>query len=320
MRCGKAIASWAVSLLILALIGAAFFPFLVGDFETKVLDATVRAAMPERSFIALSDGVTHYNLCGPPEGPPVVLIHGFTSPMFVWDRQADALAEAGFRILRYDLFGRGFSDRPPLRYTADLFDRQLTELLDGLDFAKPVDIVGLSMGGAIAIHFMDRHPDRVRRYALFAPAGFPVDAPLKYRIIQWPGVGEWLMKAIGDRTLMSGLTQQMQLHPDIAEQFRAQYLEQMQYRGYKRALLSTLRYNPLMNLEAVYQRVGEQGKPGILFWGTADHVLPYAHHEAAQAALPDVRFVSIDGGGHTANYEVPDKVNPILIDFLKASE
>jgi pimeloyl-ACP methyl ester carboxylesterase len=320
MRCGRTFWSWAVSILILALIGMAFFPFLVGDMERMVLDEATRAAMPERTFIELSDGVTHYALIGPPEGRPIVLIHGFTSPMFVWDRQVEALAGAGFRVLRYDLFGRGYSDRPALRYTPELFDRQLTELLDGLDISSPVDVAGLSMGGAIAMHFMDRHPERVRRFALFAPAGFPVDAPLKYRIIQWPGVGEWLMKAIGDRTLMGGITQQMQVNPEIAAQFRAQYLEQMRYRGYKRALISTLRNNPLMSLEAVYRRVGEQSKAGILFWGTADHVLPYAHHEAALAALPGVQFVSIDGGGHTANYEAPEKVNPLLIDFLKADD
>jgi alpha-beta hydrolase superfamily lysophospholipase len=60
----------------------------------------------------LSRGVTHYTLEGPQDGPLVVLIHGLTTPAFVWDGIAPVLVARGYRVLRYDLFGRGCSDRP----------------------------------------------------------------------------------------------------------------------------------------------------------------------------------------------------------------
>lgn len=306
------------SVLVLALVFAvaAAFPFVRGDMERKVLDDAARTQLPGE-FVSLSDGVTHYDWAGPAPGRKVVLVHGFTSPMFVWDRQVDALAEAGFRVLRYDLYGRGFSDRPRTRYTADLFDRQLWELLDAQDIEEPVDLVGLSMGGAIVARFIDRHPERVRRFVLFAPSGFPVHVPLKYQLIKLPGVGEWLMKAIGDPVLVGGVTSRITDDPEMLASFRRQYVEQMKYSGYKRALLSTLRHNPLLNLAPVYERVGETGRPGLLFWGTDDHVVPFAHHALLREAVPGIRFHPLDGRGHTANYEAPEEVNPVLVEFLK---
>src|SRR4029453_5740848 len=73
------------------------------------------------------------------------------------------------RVARYDYYGRGFSDRPNVRYTADLFDRQMLQLLDSLGWTGPVDIVGLSMGGPVTAEFTGRHPERVRSLTLADP-------------------------------------------------------------------------------------------------------------------------------------------------------
>ena len=59
-------------------------------------------------------------------------VHGFSVPYYLWDPVVTALTGAGFQTLRYDLFGRGFSDRPNVSYNADLYDHQLTDLLNGL--------------------------------------------------------------------------------------------------------------------------------------------------------------------------------------------
>ena len=55
----------------------------------------------------------------------VVLVHGFSVPYYIWDSTTTALAAAGYRVVRYDEYGRGLSDRPNVDYTADLYDRQL---------------------------------------------------------------------------------------------------------------------------------------------------------------------------------------------------
>ena len=304
------------ALLAVLLVAVAAYPFVAGDMETETLDDAARAAMSGETFLRLPDGVVHYELAGPEDGPPVMLVHGFTTPMFVWDSQFEALTEAGFRVLRFDLYGRGFSDRPDAAYDIDLFDRELTGLLDALGFDKPVSVVGLSMGGAVTINFVDRHPERVRKFALFAPSGFRLHVPLKYKMIQWPGVGEWAMKAMGDSTL-ANVTRHMNMDEAQAEAFQKRFSTQMRYRGFKRALLRTLRNYPLLELDDVYRRVGARGIPCALFWGDDDHVVPFEHHERVQEAIPNIAFHVIPGGSHTVCYDDPEKVNAALLDFLR---
>src|SRR5512141_1384951 len=123
--------------------------------ETKKLnDATCQLA--DGSFITLTDGITHYELGGNESGKVVVLVHGFSVPYFIYDPTFEFLIRSGFRVLRYDLYGRGFSDRPNTRYNIDLFVRQLSELLDFLRLSLPVNLIGLSMGGPISATFIAR--------------------------------------------------------------------------------------------------------------------------------------------------------------------
>src|ERR1043166_1433761 len=85
------------------------------DQEHVQLTDEVRRFVPG-SFARLADGITHYEFAGPPDAAIVVLIHGFSIPDYLLDPPFPALVSSGFRVLRYDLFGRGYSDRPDVTY------------------------------------------------------------------------------------------------------------------------------------------------------------------------------------------------------------
>ncbi len=136
--------------------------------ETRSLDDAARRSAPGK-FVRLVDGVTHYQVDGPDSGRAVVLAHGFSVPYYIWDSTATALAGAGYRVIRYDEYGRGLSDRPNVDYGDELYDRQLGELLDSLHVDGKVDLAGVSMGGYVIGMFTGRHPDRVRRSILVDP-------------------------------------------------------------------------------------------------------------------------------------------------------
>ena len=281
--------------------------------EPLILDEITRAALPG-TFVRLSGGVTHYQLAGPEDGQPVILIHGFSTPLYIWDRNFDALAEAGFRVVRYDLLGRVYSDRPPVEYDPDLFDRQLLDLIDALGFEAP-DLVGLSMGGAIAVTFADRHPDRLRRLVLIDPAGFPLKVTLAALLLFLPAVGELVMALAGNRVLLAGLPRDF-YRPEQFPEYVEQYQAQLPYRGFKRALLSTMRHMPLMNMADTYARVGRQEREVLLLWGEEDATIPLSTSEKVRAAIPRLEFHAIPQAGHVCQYERPDLVNPILSAFL----
>jgi len=113
--------------------------------------------------------MTHYDISGPKPGEIVVLVHGNATPYFSWDKNMDALTGAGFRVIRYDLYGFGYSDRPDVDYTRALYDRQLMELLEKLNISCPFNLVGTSQGGSIAVCFTATHPEKVKKLALLSP-------------------------------------------------------------------------------------------------------------------------------------------------------
>lgn len=286
------------------------------EFESLEINDEVRNKS-YGSFIKLQQGHVHYQLEGDSKAPVVVFVPGFSVPMFVWDHNYNVVKDAGFRVLRYNLFGRGFSDRPDVKYGPELFDSQLLQLLDKLDLlANPVNIVGLSMGGAITINFVDRHPDLIAKMVLFDPAGFPQEMEFKKRLLSVPGLNKLIFKIAGHKTLINGWTSNFR-HPERFLNFEARFKEQMEYKGYANAIVSTYQNMNMFDMVDVYERVGKTEIPKQLFWGTEDEVIPFNQSEKVLKALPGTEFHALDDTGHNSNYESANIVNPLLIDFLK---
>jgi pimeloyl-ACP methyl ester carboxylesterase len=283
--------------------------------EVRALDDEARATAPGE-FVTGSDGLIQYEMAGPAQERLVVLVPGFSIPCHLWDPTFKALAEAGFQVLRYNLYGRGFSDRPDVVYDRALFERQLLSLLSALNKKSPVDLVGVSMGGAIAVGLTDRYPDRVRKLGLIDPAGLPMPAAFSKRLAKAPLIGEWLMDLWGDRILVDDIPHDFH-RPEAFREYQAQYLPQMEFIGFKRAVLSTLRHGPLENMAEAFRRVGAQNRPIWLIWGRHDRTLPFENSERVRALLPQAEFHAVEEAGHVPHYEHPEVVNPMLIDFLR---
>ena len=119
-------------------------------------------------FVKLSEGFTHYELKGDKGEKTVVLIHGNAAPYVTWDYTIGALIDAGFSVLRYDLFGHGFSDRPNLeQYTRDFYDHQLVELLAKLAISEPIYVVRRLISNDSFFKLSDKGPKRTLRSSLF---------------------------------------------------------------------------------------------------------------------------------------------------------
>jgi pimeloyl-ACP methyl ester carboxylesterase len=283
--------------------------------ETRSIDDEVRSSSLGE-YIELSRGITHYEIAGPLNGQPVVLLHGFSIPYQIWDPIFRPLAEAGFCVLRYDLYGRGTSDRPQVSYDQDLFDLQLLELLKGLKLKGSVDLVGLSMGGGISVIFCDRHPELVRRLILIDPVGFPLLPPIWAKFVVVPILGELFLSLISGKFLVKTIAEGVyggDRYPEFVEVAH----QQMKFVGYRQALLSTLRSDVLDDLSEIFHRVGNKDRPSMLIWGTLDRAVPFKMSEKVREAIPNIEFHAIQGAGHIPHYERPEVVTPMIIDFLK---
>ncbi len=289
-------------------------------FRTPSLSDEIRSAeAPDSSFVQLSGGITEYEVSGPVDGEPIVLVSGFSVPFYCWDPIIAGLNEAGFRVYRYNHYGRGLSDHASSPYGPELFEEQLSEFLDAMDISGAVNLVGLSMGGAISVRFANRHPQRLARLCLISPAGFPIEESFSAKLVKVPVIGDFIFALIGDSVMMKrnrGNLYHFASHPEFQEQFERQFA----YRGTGRALLSTLRHMPFTDMAEEYRTLGGRNLPVSLIWGEEDAIIPIAHHKLVRETLPQTVFHPLAGTGHVSVYESPEKVLPIMVDFFSTGD
>jgi pimeloyl-ACP methyl ester carboxylesterase len=284
--------------------------------ETKELDDQARRNAGG-SFVPLPDGMTHYELANPESQHTVILVHGFSVPYFIYDPTFEFLVQAGFRALRYDLFGRGYSDRPRADYTLEFFVKQLSDLLDALRIAPPVSLVGLSMGGPIAAAFIVRNPHRADNLILIGPVGArPIELSPLLKAAKIPILADAFLGLTGTGFLVESAANDF-FDPELVSHFQARYKVQMQYKGFGRAILSTIRHDMLGSFIDIYRRLGTMKKQVLMFWGRGDKTVPFEQSADLIAAIPQAEFHIVEQCGHIPHYEKPGEVNPILLEFLK---
>jgi pimeloyl-ACP methyl ester carboxylesterase len=298
---------------VLVLIAVATGAFYVArNPERATLDDAARAGAPGR-FVRLSNGTTHYDLMGPDSGQAVVLVHGFSVPYYIWDSTSAALSGAGYRVLRYDEFGRGLSDRPNVAYTADFYDKQLGELLDSLHIAGRVDVAGVSMGGWVAGMFAGRHPDRVRSLILVDPVAGTFPASNKQ--FDWPIVGSYLWQTLAVPVMADNQASDF-VEPSHFPGWAERYRPQVRFRGFGHALLSTRRATAGISMDSVYSTVGAAGMPVLLLWGVADKTVPFERSAGVRRAIPSAEFHPIEHAGHLPILEQAALADSLILDFL----
>ncbi len=307
--------SAGLALLVVAVLGSV--AILASDREPLALNDRERSRLPGK-FVALSHGVTNYEIMGPAGGRVIVLVPGISIPRTVFARTLAPLAEAGYRVIAYDLYGRGFSDRPRVRYDAALFNRQIDDLLSALRIDGPITLMGLASGGLQALLYGERRPARVEGLVLICPDG--VDAPVGgfVRLLRQPVAGElagrMIMNAVGQRQWEERLrhySTDPRLVADIIGQFRGQ----LAYKGFWRALTSSIASLPISSASDLFRRIEWQGTPTMVLWGAEDVIIPARLGHEVRKLMPSAQYVEIPAG-HLPQYERPDLTNEAIRLFL----
>jgi len=311
----KRVWGWVILFLVISAIPLSY---LLSGVEKRELTAETRADLPG-SFAALPSGITHYELSGDPDAPLVVLVHGFSVPYYIYDPTVPDLAAAGFSTLRYDLYGRGYSDRPEVDYTLDLYITQLTQLLDQLQVNRKVHIVGLSQGAPVAGAFANRYPDRVSTLTLIDPLITRVEKkdilPMGLSLI-----GEYITRVVLVPHILPASQADDLHHPENHPDWELRYREQLQYRGFTRAILSSIRHLPDIQPMVEYKAVADAGIPIQLIWGRHDRTIPYSDIEFFISKLADTELHIIEDAGHIPHFEHPEVVNPLMVTFISATD
>ncbi len=307
-----------VFLAVLVIVAAILWgSYLWAGFSLKSYGPAEQSPHSANLTQVLPGGMMYYRWDGPEDGPIIVMVHGFSTPHFIYEQNVEALNVAGFRTLRYDHFGRGWSDRPRLKYDVDFYDATLLRLLDKLGVDEPVGLVGLSMGGPITAEFTARHPERVRKLFLFVPAGLDTAGAdtFSVKLVRTPVIGDWVWRMFGKGILLgnpqydeSVLAPENRLQGDVTVQ--------MAYRGYLEALLSTLRHMPMAGREETFEQLSATGVPVMAVYGDADATVLVSSADKLRALVPSADVRVMEGGEHGLNYQRHEEANPMLVEWF----
>ena len=307
---------WTLAVIVFA-VAAFVVSYRVADPERRRMDDNARAGVAGR-FVRLTDGVTHYETAGSDTGRAVVLAAGFSVPAYIWDSLFFRLADSGLRVFRYDYFGRGWSDRPDAAYDQEFYVRQLRELLDSLHLAQPIDLAGLSFGGAVVTSFAVAHPERVHSLMYFDPSinsGRPLRAEKRSRFA-------WDIHMIfrgGSKATANGQLADF-FHPERHPDWVSRYRVQQRFEGTREAWRRTraaIAVAPDQHTQL--QRLNAGAVPILLVWGREDRTVRFSVSARVRAAIPRATFVPVDSAGHLPHLEQPDTVVGAVMRFVRAA-
>ncbi|MFF7163756.1 alpha/beta fold hydrolase [Streptomyces sp. NPDC008086] len=292
--------------------------YFVAQGEDRRLTAESRQAL-RGSFVALSDGVTHYELEGPEDGELVVLTGGLTIPLFYWDGLVTELNARGLRTLAYSAYGRGYSDRVRARYDETLFARQLTELTERLGLTtRPLHLVGTSMGALVAMTYAAQYPSSVSTLTIVGPAGLAKPRPTSpHRLLRSDLLAGVIARRRGHRILQEHLGHNVR-DPGLGARLTDMVLDAFRFEGSLYAVFDTLQHLPVSGRDDLFRRTGALGIPTLLLWGDEDNVTPLTDLDVARTLLKPQHHHVIPRCGHMAPFERPCHVADQIVPFVAA--
>lgn len=259
------------------------------------------------NFIELDGVGLRYELSGKGDRT-LVLVHEMAGSLESFDDVAPRFTESR-RILRYDTRGAGMSQKVRGELGIDTMADDIAGLLDAVGIAGKVAIAGVALGGAIALHFAARYPERTSAVAVSSPAtGVAAERrPAAFeRLIKIEAAG--MAFAVAD-SMQNGYAPE--LRSDLArfERYRARWL------GNDPASYATV-WRMLAGLDMQDELTGLRC-PVLVIGGSLDRVRPPALSEATAKTIPGARYVEIPSG-HYMSIQTPDLFADCIGEFLRA--
>jgi 3-oxoadipate enol-lactonase len=248
------------------------------------------------------------------EGEPLLLIMGMSGTHLSWgDAFLDLLAE-DFAVTAYDHRGVGRSPAQTGAFTLPDLAADVPPLLDHLGL-ESAHVMGISMGGMVAMHLALQHPERIRTLVLGCTyAGGPGQrlgtGPKVMALLQAMQSGD------RERALRAGF------EANVSEAFAR---DEAAYAAFRRAALelpvpvaAIMAQAAAIQQHDVHARLGEIAHPTLVVHGDQDHMLPVENGRDIAVHLPDARYEELAGIGHLFWVEAPERTARLVREHARA--
>jgi abhydrolase domain-containing protein 6 len=306
---------WVTWGLIVVAIGLGVVWFTPSLFVPAVTRLARLAMDIEAREVVVEGRTWGYLQSGPDDAPTVLMLHGFGTSREAMMSLMPWLSPA-HRCLAPDL--PGFGQHPYHAgsvHDADFYVRQVIAFADALGL-RSFDVVGTSMGGALATHLAVQHPDRVRRLVLLAPAG--VRAPVRNEFMQQVEQGANPLDIASEADFERVLGYVFEVRPPVPWQFR-RFMTAEAVRRRPETLRIVEAIRPFL-LDGVREELPKVQAPTLVVWGDRDRVTDRSMMPVFTAGIPRATGALIRGAGHVVFGDAPDETRRTVVPFLQAPE
>jgi pimeloyl-ACP methyl ester carboxylesterase len=304
---------WKIGIgVVVALIALLLVNTLIVDGKTESAQVTV----PDGRILDLPSGEIQVVEGGPRDGDPIVLIHCFSCAIDWWNGMRPQL-EAKHRVVALDLLGHGGSEKPGSGYTpahqAELIAEALKELR-----VRDAEIVGHSLGGAVAVALAEQSPGLVNRVAIvdMPPDNSYGDLGFIAGLAFQPVLGEALWTIKPDFSVRDGLKVAFAPGFDVPDAF-VEDVKRLTYTAYDESPTGTEDFIGAISLD---QRMRATSKPLLVLMGAEEQIVNNPQQALDQYAKGDPGSEThlIAGAGHSPNVEKPAETARLILRFAKS--
>jgi pimeloyl-ACP methyl ester carboxylesterase len=254
-------------------------------------------------------------------GSPILLVHGFGTCAFLWREVGPELASANRTAFAVDLFGYGESDRPfDAQFGIEAQSDYLDHALTALRLAKAT-VVGVDLGGAIAMHLAYNRPERVERLVLVNPIAFDEIPADDVKTLQ-RNTARFAIRVsrglLGAAPLVRELLERSVAAPDkMPEHLVARYMAPYVGQEGLNHLLTLARAvdgEDMLDVE-----LGQIDCPTMIVWGDQDRFLSPKMADKLADTIPGSRLVRLPGTGRLVPEEAPETLANMILEFVGAA-
>lgn len=263
---------------------------------------------------------------GPPDGPIVLLLHGFPDNTMAWRYQVPALTAAGYRVIVPDQRGYTLSDKPKgiAAYDLDRLAADAIALMAAYGETK-FTVIGHDWGASVAWWLASNYPRHIARAAMInaphpaiwrdAMERDPVQKKLSsyVRILSLPWLPEVILRAGNYKALVDSIRNSK---PELSGETIAAYRAAWRQPGALTAMINW--YRALLKRQFIVPPNGSIAAPVMIVWGRDDKFAIPALATRSADLCADGHLEFIDGAGHWAMWDQPERVNELLLAFLRA--
>ena len=236
----------------------------------------------------------------------VVLVHGLGASAERWEYVIPHLSKK-YHVVAPDLIGFGYSDKPSVDYTAELFTKFLFDFLNSIDLRK-ASLVGSSLGGQIVAECASMDDKNIEKIVMVSPSGV-----MKHSS---PTLDAYMMAALYPSQDAARTAFQMMAAPNkqIDNRIVENFVQRMALPNAKMAFMSTVL--ALRNSTDIGKKLEKISVPTLIVWGKHDSLIPIKYSKEFISSIKNCQFVTMEECGHTPYVEEPEKFSKIVLDFL----